>query len=184
MEGFRCSCIGCGRRPQFGATTIWVEVEGGMLCEGCWRASVHSLRRPSEKDTTTEDYCCFCSLCKRRPPDPDCKVWIETERGCLCERCWKETIGKLLAERIESSILQKKAEETGPVDVQLGCCLLNKKLLSGVINELSPGDSIVISADNVDAMKSLIRRYVVTKGCIITHINDKDGTTLLTIKRL
>lgn len=155
-----------------------------MLCEACWRKVAYGYKGPASSGKAREsEICCFCSLCKRRPPDPNYKMWIETEKGCLCEKCWKETIGGLLAERIESALLEKKAQGSGPLDVQLGCCLLNKKILTNAINELSPGDSLEISADNVDAMKSLIQKYVATRGCIITDINDENGTTILTIKK-
>lgn len=110
-------------------------------------------------------------------------MWIETEKGCLCEKCWKEIIGKLLGERIESTLLEKKSEKSGPLDVQLGCCLLNKKLLTNAINELSPSDSLEISADNIESMKTLIKKFIATKGCIITNVDNNNGTTIITIKK-
>lgn len=185
MKEFRCSCIGCGRKPEFGVTEIWVESKEGMLCEACWRKSVYEYKGPTISDKAKEsEHCCFCSLCKRRPPDPDYKIWIETEKGCLCEKCWKEIIGKLLAERIEPAILEKRFEKSGPLDVQLGCCLLNKKLLNNTLNNLPQGEYLEISVDNVDIMKTLVKKFIAPKGCTIININDKNGTSVLTIKKL
>lgn len=184
MEGFRCSCIGCGKKPEFGVTEIWVESEGGMLCEKCWRAEARRYRKPAEKASAAEaEYCCFCSLCKRRPPDPVYKMWIETEKGCLCEKCWKETIGKVLAERIESTLLERKTDKSEPLDVQLACCLLNKKLLFRAIDGLPKGSRLDVSVDNVEIMKSLVKKIIAQKGCIITTVDDRDKISVLTIKK-
>src|SRR3990170_6038285 len=122
MEEFRCSCIGCGKKPEHVATGIWIETEGGMLCESCWRDAIRSSRAREVGGHSEGEFCCFCALCKRTPPDPEYKMWIETEKGCLCEKCWRETIGKVLAERIESTLLERKTDKSEPLDVQLACC--------------------------------------------------------------
>lgn len=184
MKDFHCSCKGCGKRPEFGVTEIWIETESGMLCESCWRTAVQENRRTSEGIVTSEsEFCCFCALCKRTPPDPDYKIWIETEKGCLCEKCWKEVIGNLLAERIESAISEKKSER-GPMDVQLGCCLLNKRLLNKALDTLSIGGYLEIIAENSESMKAIVKKYVDAKGCVITGINDNNGTCLITIQKV
>lgn len=184
MEEFRCSCTGCGKRPEFGVTEIWVESEGGMLCDSCWKTEIHKARRPSKGSGLSEsEFCCFCALCRRTPPDPDYKVWIETEKGCLCEKCWKETMGKLLAEKIESILLEKKRDKSKPIDVQLGCCLLNKKLLVKALDALQDGEQMEIIAENIETMKSLVNKYVENRGCVITGINDENGTCLITVRR-
>lgn len=155
-----------------------------MLCESCWRAEVQEGRQPQEKSATVEsEFCCFCALCKRTPPDPDYKMWIETEKGCLCEKCWRETIGNMLAEKIDSTFLVKIPGRSEPLDVQLGCCLLNKKLLLKALDALLEGQQIEIIAENTETMKYMVKKYVEGRGCIITDITDKNGTCLVTIKR-
>ncbi len=182
MKEFRCSCKGCGKTPEFGKTEIWIESEGGMLCESCWRTVVREGRQaPKETGTSEHEFCCFCALCKRMPPDPEYKIWIETDKGCICEKCWRETIGGLLAEKIETALSEKK--ENGPVDVQFGCCQLNKKLLIKTLDALPTGAYLEIIAENSDVMKEMVKKYVEDRGCIITGVDDKNGTCLITIRR-
>jgi len=183
LKDFHCSCKGCGKRPEFGVTEIWIETESGMLCESCWRTAVQENGRTSEGIVTSEsEFCCFCALCKRTPPDPDYKIWIETENGCLCEKCWKEKIGGLLDEKIESALNEKKGK--GPIDIQLGCCQINKKLLMKALDALSSGEYLDVIAENSDVVKSVVDKYVKDKNCIITDINNENGTCIITIRRL
>ena len=158
MNDFRCSCTGCGKRPEFNAAGIWIETESGMLCDSCWKEGVRTSRlSPEKSDERAGEFCCFCALCKRTPPDPDYKVWIETEKGCICEKCWKEVIAGILGERIESTLLETRPLSSEPLDVQLGCCLLNKRLLNKALDALPPGEVFKIIAENTKTMKSAVR---------------------------
>lgn len=179
---FRCSCTGCGRKPAFGESGIWVQTEAGMLCESCWRDRV-SGGGTSQAGADESEFCCFCALCKRTPPDPVYKIWIETEKGCICEKCWKETISAILAGKIESTLLERKPQKSEPLDVQLGCCLLNKKLLVKALDALPQGEELEIIAENTDVMKEMVGMYVRSRGCAITGIQDRNGTCLVTIRR-
>lgn len=184
MKDFRCSCKGCGRTPGFGAAEIWFESEGGMLCEACWKRAVREGGPPPPEEGPKEgEFCCFCALCKRTPPDPEFKIWIETDKGCVCEKCWKETIGSLVAGRIESILLERKPKESEPLDVQLGCCLLNKKLLNKALDALQNGNSVEVLAENSEDMKAHVRKYVEAKGCVIAGVDDRNGTSVITIRR-
>ncbi len=184
MTDFRCHCTGCGRKPEFGASGIWFQSESGMLCESCWGVMLRKSA-PSQESAgvATGEFCCFCALCKRTPPDPVYKIWIETEKGCICEKCWKETVSVLLAERIESTLIDVVPRKSEPLDVQLGCCLLNKKLLIKALDALGEGEELEIIAENTDVMKEMIDKYVGSKGCVITGITAKNGTCLITISR-
>ncbi len=183
MKDFRCSCIGCGKTPEFGKTEIWVEAGSGMLCESCWRAEVSRSRQtPKDTDLSEHEFCCFCALCKRIPPDPEFKIWIETDKGCICEKCWKEAAGSLLFQKTEPASGEKKGKE--PVDVQFGCCQLNKKLLLKALDALAPEEKLEILAENSDVVKEMVQKYAKDKGCTISDINDKNGTCIMTIRRL
>lgn len=94
-DEFHCNCIACGRLPkqEEDALDIWAETPKGMLCEECWKKGMEVLDtskiQVKEHCDEKEPFCCFCVLCGRAPPDPDIKIWVETERGCLCELCLK-----------------------------------------------------------------------------------------------
>lgn len=112
-EEFRCFCIVCGKAPELKTSELWVETEKGMLCEKCWREPVEEVIRkslPVDKQRAglmNEEFCCFCVLCGRAPPDPNSRLWLETERGCLCEGCWKEFVKEAVEEKIESLLVEK-----------------------------------------------------------------------------
>jgi TusA-related sulfurtransferase len=126
-------------------------------------------------------FCCFCAVCGRRPPDPDSKIWIETEGGCICQRCFNDAIGRLLEGKEQSSAKQGKTG--GPVDVQFGCCQLNKKLLNKTLDSLKEGGHLEIIAENTETMHAIVKKYVEAKGCTITGIKDENGTCLIKIMR-
>ncbi len=181
-KDFQCACKGCGKSPEFGKTEIWIQGAGGMLCESCWRATLQKNDVPSTDAASSEhEFCCFCAICKRTPPDPEYKIWIETDKGCLCEKCWRETIGNLISQKTESSPGVEKGK--GPVDIQFGCCLINKKLLIKTLDALPSGEYVLVIAENSDAVKSTVNKYVKDKGCTITEINDQNGTSIITIRR-
>lgn len=182
---FRCSCAGCGRMPEFGSPVIWIEAAEGMLCESCWKEAVRKAS-PGAGETREggTEVCCFCAICKRTPPDPVSKIWIETGRGCICEKCWREIIAPFVGEKIESVLAERSPKKSGPLDVQLGCCLLNKRLLNKALDSMQRGEILDIIAENTETMKSMVRRYVEAKGCSITGIVDNNGTCLVTIKKL
>lgn len=98
MEEFHCNCISCGKLPEQkeGELNLWVESKDGMLCGSCWKHVLEVLRAsdiPVERRYEEEvSFCCFCVLCARTPPDPEVKIWVETEFGCLCELCMKRII--------------------------------------------------------------------------------------------
>ena len=182
MKDFRCSCIGCGKTPEFGATGIWMESSTGMLCESCWRAAalektfIESGNAPAEGE-----FCCYCALCRRTPPDPEYKLWIETDSGCICEKCWKELAGKLLAEKAGSTAAAEGKE--GLIDIQFGCCLINKKLLIKSLSALAEGADLNLMAENSDSLKSTARKYIEGNGCKIVSIEDKNGTCIIKVRR-
>jgi TusA-related sulfurtransferase len=182
LKDFCCSCKNCGKSPSFSAAEIWIDADGGMLCEACWRNSIQkNIPVPEQISGSESGFCCFCALCKRTPPDADCKIWIETDKGCICEKCWKETISSILAEKIESSAAQRKGDE--PLDIQFGCCQINKKLLNRALDDLKSGASIDIIAENADVVKLMARKYIEVKGCTITAITDINGTCIISVKR-
>ncbi|MCL4476327.1 MAG: hypothetical protein M1508_08905 [Nitrospirae bacterium] len=184
MKEFRCSCTGCGKKPEFASAGIWIETESGMLCDSCWKEAVRiSGLSPGKSAEGESEFCCFCALCKRTPPDPDYKMWIGTEKGCICEKCWKEVIAGILGEKIESALLEKKPVSSEPLDVQLGCCLLNKRLLNKALDALLQGEVLKIIAENTETMKSMVEKYAGAKGCTITGITDRNGTCLISIRR-
>ncbi|MBI5101670.1 MAG: hypothetical protein HZB33_07555 [Nitrospirae bacterium] len=69
------------------------------------------------------------------------------------------------------------------IDVQFGCCQLNKKLLLKSLDSLAPGGEIGILAENSDVMKEMVRKYAREKGCVITGISDQNGTSLIKLKK-
>lgn len=105
-DGFHCNCISCGESPKQdrGVLNIWIEIPEGFLCEKCWKkridtinASDISVKKQHESSIIS---CCFCILCGKTPPDPEVKIWVETQRGCLCEMCLK----RIVIEGIEREI--------------------------------------------------------------------------------
>lgn len=183
MKEFRCSCIGCGKTPEFGATGIWMESKAGMLCESCWRSAATEkiFTEPSGAPAEGE-FCCYCALCRRIPPDPEYKIWIETENGCICEKCWKELAGKLLAEKAGSTAAVAE-KEGGLIDIQFGCCLINKKLLIKSLGALTEGADLNLLAENSDSVKSTARKYIEDNGCKIVSIEDKNGTSIIRARK-
>ena len=182
MTEFSCSCAGCGRQPDFGKTGIWVESDRGMLCEECWRGLVGKTSSPAKESgesPSEHEFCCFCALCKRTPPDPEYKIWIETASGCLCEKCWKEAAAALINSRAKNEV----PKENEAVDIQFGCCLINKKLLLKVLDALPSGGTADVIAENSDVVKSTVGKYVKDKGCKIESIEDKNGTCIIRITR-
>jgi hypothetical protein len=79
-----------------GALGLWAATPTGMLCEACWKKATDMADISRIKTETRvrqgEEFCCFCVLCGRVPPDPWVWVWVETERGCLCGACLKKVI--------------------------------------------------------------------------------------------
>jgi len=109
-EEFRCSCISCGRLPkqEEGVLSLWVESAKGMLCEDCLRRGIDTLDAsklmPGKGIPEKEEFCCFCVLCGRSPPDPAIRIWVETEWGCLCATCLRRVIGEGIGREIEKML--------------------------------------------------------------------------------
>jgi hypothetical protein len=70
-----------------------------------------------------------------------------------------------------------------PLDVQFGCCLINKKLLLKALDALPKGGRMDLLAENSDVMKQTAGKYIDDKGCVITGIKDENGTCIITVMR-
>ncbi|GCC11399.1 hypothetical protein IPdc08_01454 [archaeon] len=105
---FHCNCPACGKLPKQkkSALNLWVESPKGMLCEECWKKGMKVLNIteiPVERHYyEKEAFCCFCVLCGRTPPDPEIKIWAETEMGCLCEICLKRVVREGVEREIQN----------------------------------------------------------------------------------
>ncbi len=53
------------------------------------------------------------------------------------------------------------------IDIQYGCCQINKKLLNKSLDELGAGEEMDLIAENSDVVRSVAKKYIEAKNCSI-----------------
>lgn len=69
------------------------------------------------------------------------------------------------------------------LDIMFGCCLPDRKRLKEALDRLSPGETLLVSIENSQAVKVMVERFLSNTGCRIVEMIDKGASTLLTIKK-
>jgi TusA-related sulfurtransferase len=70
-----------------------------------------------------------------------------------------------------------------PIDIMVGCCLPDRKMLQEVLAAVPPGGTVKVRIENSAAVKVMVKNLLKNKGAGLVKITDEDGSSILTIKK-
>jgi TusA-related sulfurtransferase len=70
-----------------------------------------------------------------------------------------------------------------PIDIMVGCCLPDRKMLQEVLAAVPPGGTVTVRIENSAAVKVMVKNLLKNKRAGLVKITDEDGSSILTIKK-
>jgi TusA-related sulfurtransferase len=70
-----------------------------------------------------------------------------------------------------------------PIDIMVGCCLPDRKMLQEVLAAVPPGGTVKVRIENSEAVKVMVKNLLKNKRASLVEITDEDGSSILTIKK-